>query len=69
MAYKRTGCPAGRPKTVIDWQKLEFGCQIQATKEEICKWLNVSEPTLEKEIKLKYGWFFLPSIKSCQWTE
>jgi hypothetical protein len=55
MAYKRTGRPTGRPKKVIDWQKFEFGCQINATKEEISKWLNISEDTLERMIKVQYG--------------
>jgi hypothetical protein len=55
MARKPTGRPAGRPKRVIDWQKFEFGCQINATKEEICKWLNVSNTTLERLIKGQYG--------------
>ena len=59
MARKPTGRPNGRPKKVIDWQKLEFGCQIQATKEEICRWLNVSEQTLEKCIRVQYGEGFL----------
>ena len=68
MAYKRTGRPAGRPKTVIDWQKLEFGCQINATKEEISKWLDVSEKTLERQIKLKYGWGFDALYKKPPWT-
>ena len=39
----------------IDWQKFEFGCKINATKEEIIKWLNVSEDTLERMIKVQYG--------------
>ena len=55
MARKPTGRPTGRPKRVIDWQKFEFGCQINATKEEISKWLNVSEDTLERMIKVQYG--------------
>ncbi|MGD0354635.1 MAG: hypothetical protein ABSB31_04215 [Dehalococcoidia bacterium] len=35
MARKPIGCPTGRPKITVDWQKFEFGCQINATKEEI----------------------------------
>ena len=55
MARKPTGRPTGRPKRVIDWQKFEFGCQINATKEEICKWLNISNTTLERLIKGQDG--------------
>jgi hypothetical protein len=55
MARKPTGRPTGRPKRVIDWQKSEFGCQINATKKEICKWLNIHDDTLEKYVKVQYG--------------
>lgn len=55
MSRKPTGRPNGRPRTEIDWPKFEFGCQIMATKEEICHWLKVSESTLERHIKGKYG--------------
>ena len=54
MARKPTGRPTGRPNGVIDWQKFEFGCQINATKEEICKWLNVSETTLDAGYNAHY---------------
>jgi hypothetical protein len=35
-------------------QKFEFGCQINATKKEIGKWLNVSETTLDVENSAHY---------------
>ncbi len=44
----------GRPKVEIDWQKFEFACKLLATKEEICGLLEVSDATLQRNIKEKY---------------
>ena len=52
---KATGKPRGRPKLSIDWNVFEFGCAVFCTKEEIAQGSNVSEDTLEREIKRKYG--------------
>jgi hypothetical protein len=54
MARKPTGRPTGRPKKIIDWKKFEFDCQINATKEEIYRCLNISESTLDAECSAHY---------------
>lgn len=46
--------PGPKPK-VIDWDKFEFACRLIATLEEISGLLRVSEDTLEKRVKEKYG--------------
>lgn len=43
-----------KPK-VIDWEKFEFACRLIATLEETSGLLSVSEDTLEKRVKEKYG--------------
>jgi len=63
MARKPAGRTTGRTKTTIDWQKFEFDCQIHATKEEICKCLNISETTLDAEYNAHYHEIVLREIK------
>lgn len=45
----------GQPKKVIDWNKFEAVCALSATLKEICGVLGVSDTTLEKMVKEKYG--------------
>lgn len=41
--------------TEKDWQQVEQMCAIHCRKEEICAIIGVSEDTLERRIKEKYG--------------
>lgn len=43
--------PAGRPKIIIDWQKVDAMCRIQCTGEEIADVLGISYDTLERACK------------------
>jgi hypothetical protein len=61
MAYKRTGRPTGRPKRVIDWQKFEFGWQINGTKEEILPVVKSVEMTLDAEYSAHYDLMVMAS--------
>lgn len=45
----------GRPKKKIDQQQFEAMCQIQATQEEICIVLGVTDKTLSRWCKQVYG--------------
>ena len=45
----------GRPKIQIDWDQLDKLCHIQATKEEIVNFLEVSIDILDARIKEKHS--------------
>lgn len=45
----------GRPTIEVNWDKFEFACELIATKEEICGLLRVSDATLQRRVKEKYG--------------
>lgn len=48
----------GRPRKKIDQQQFEAMCQIQATEEEICTVLGVTDKTLTKWCREVYGGSF-----------
>lgn len=50
----------GRPKKEISQSQFESLCGLQCTREEICNFFGVSEPTLETWCKATYGTTFLP---------
>lgn len=47
--------PMGRPKKEIDSTQFEKLCALQCTREEICGWFDVTDKTLDKWCKEKYG--------------
>ena len=53
----------GRPKIEIDWKIFEVACNLLATKDELCGILNMSEDTLSRRVKEKYGVTFAEYIK------
>lgn len=50
----------GRPHKEISQSQFESLCGLQCTREEICQFFGVSEPTLESWCKRTYGQTFLP---------
>jgi hypothetical protein len=53
----------GRPRAVIDWDKLEKLVHIQCTGEECAAILDVDYDTLDANIKRKYGFGFSEYFK------
>ena len=47
-----------RPRKEIDWEELDKLCVIQATRAEIACWFDVSEDTIDRHMKEKYGMSF-----------
>lgn len=55
--------PNGRPKKEIDKVQFEKLCNIQCTEEEIAAWFDMSEDTLDRECREKYGMGFSDAYK------
>lgn len=53
----------GRPKKEIDQEQFEKLCEIQCTQEEICNWFDVTDKTLTKWCREKYGAAFSEVFK------
>ena len=53
----------GRPKLEIDWNEFGKLCKIQSTLEEMAAWFNVSEDTVERRVKEKFGMNFADVYK------
>ena len=45
----------GRPIKEIDWKEFEQLCFLQCSMVEMCRWLHVTEKTLQRRIKEQYG--------------
>lgn len=48
----------GRPKKEIDQGQFENLCGLQCTEEEICSWFDVTDKTLNRWCREKYGMTF-----------
>lgn len=56
----------GRPRIELsdkEWEQLEELCRIQCTAEEVCGVLQISQDTLGRRIKEKYGITFAEYFK------
>lgn len=69
MEKKRAAGPlskGGRPRAVIDYEKIDSLAGIFCTSDEIVAFLGVSHDTIERRIKSDYGVSFADYIKQKQ---